>query len=115
MRLAAAPLQTAAGTPCIILPLPARAVFAPAPPSATSQESSRSMSKPARTLTFKCHKCTKPVTLFLQKASACAHIQPYQGWCKCGELMRHATGEQDAVQTFVSTGEIAHHHHHHHH
>ncbi len=36
------------------------------------------MSKPALTLKFKCKKCTKPVTLYLQKTSACSHITPYQ-------------------------------------
>ncbi len=74
------------------------------------------MSKPARTLTFKCKKCTKPVTLFLQKVSACSHITPYQGFCKCGEMVRHATGDKDAVESFVSSvdGSWAHHHHHHH-
>lgn len=74
------------------------------------------MSKPARTLTFKCPKCTKPVTLFLQKFSACSHITPYQGFCKCGELMRHATGDAAAVKSFVESMDLAwsHHHHHHH-
>jgi hypothetical protein len=72
--------------------------------------------KPARTLTFKCKTCTKPVTLFLQKVSACSHIAPYQGTCKCGELMRHATGDKDAVDSFVNSvdGSWQHHHHHHH-
>jgi len=37
--------------------------------------------RPARTLTFKCKKCAKPVQVFLQKVSACSHIQPYQGIC----------------------------------
>ena len=50
------------------------------------------MSKPARVLTFKCDKCTKPVKVFLQKVSACSHIQPYQGLCECGEPKRYATG-----------------------
>jgi hypothetical protein len=40
--------------------------------------------KAARTLTFKCKSCTKPVTLYLQKVSACSHIQPYLGVCSCG-------------------------------
>lgn len=40
--------------------------------------------KAALTLKFKCKKCTKPVTLYLQKTSACSHILPYQGFCKCG-------------------------------
>ncbi|MRV71904.1 hypothetical protein GJ700_09250 [Duganella sp. FT92W] len=71
------------------------------------------MSKPARTLTFKCVKCNKPVTLYLQKVSACSHIQPYQGLCACGELRLHATGNADAVKSFLETGEVHHHHHHH--
>lgn len=72
--------------------------------------------KSARTLTFKCKKCNKPVTLYLQKVSACSHITPYQGWCKCGELMRHAIGDKDAVQSYVESQDIlwAHSHHHHH-
>ena len=57
------------------------------------------MTKPARTLTFKCEKCSKPVKVFLQKVSACSHIQPYQGICGCGEVKRHATGSKDAVQS----------------
>ncbi|HEX2604358.1 MAG TPA: hypothetical protein VHL60_06780 [Oxalicibacterium sp.] len=69
--------------------------------------------KPARFLTFKCAKCAKPVQVFLQKVSACSHIQPYQGICSCGELKRHATGDKDAVAEFVASGEIHHHHHHH--
>lgn len=69
--------------------------------------------KPARILTFKCKSCEKPVQVFLQKVSACSHIQPYQGVCKCGEILRHATGDKDAVAGFVATGEIHHHHHHH--
>lgn len=69
--------------------------------------------KPARFLTFKCAQCNKPVQVQLQKVSACSHIQPYQGICNCGELKRHATGDKDAVETFVTTGEIHHHHHHH--
>ncbi len=43
------------------------------------------MSSPARFLTFKCEKCTKPVKVVLQKVSACSHIQPYLGVCVCGE------------------------------
>ena len=69
--------------------------------------------KAARILTFKCARCAKPVKVFLQKIAACSHIQPYQGMCGCGELRRHATGEKEAVQQFVATGEIDHHHHHH--
>lgn len=71
------------------------------------------MNKPARFLTFKCKACARPVQVFLQKVSACSHIQPYQGICKCGEIFRHATGDKDAVMNFVATGEIHHHHHHH--
>jgi hypothetical protein len=71
--------------------------------------------KAARTLTFKCKKCSKPVTVYLQKVSACSHIQPYQGMCKCGELLRHATGQKDAVESFLASpdGNWSHHHHHH--
>ena len=54
--------------------------------------------KPARILTFKCAKCAKPVKVFLQKVSACSHIQPYLGVCACGEPKRHATGSPDAVK-----------------
>lgn len=70
--------------------------------------------KPARTLTFKCKKCTKPVKVFLQKVSACSHVQPYQGICACGELMLHATGDKDAVSSFLASGgnDWSHHHHH---
>ena len=70
------------------------------------------MSKPARVLTFKCDKCTKPVKVFLQKVSACSHIQPYQGLCACGELKRHATGNPDAVASYLesSDGNWSHHH-----
>ena len=71
------------------------------------------MSKPARILTFKCDKCTKPVKVFLQKVSACSHIQPYQGLCDCGEPKRYATGAKDAVESFMSSadGSWTHHHH----
>lgn len=74
------------------------------------------MSKPALTLKFKCKKCAKPVTLYLQKTSACSHITPYQGFCKCGEMMRHALGDKDAVESFVHSMDNSwmHHHHHHH-
>ena len=61
--------------------------------------------KPARILTFKCKKCAKPVQVFLQKVSACSHIQPYQGICKCGEVLRHATGQKDAVESYLASGE----------
>ena len=68
--------------------------------------------KPARILTFKCEKCTKPVKVFLQKISACSHIQPYQGICTCGELKRHATGQKDAVESYLAApdGSWSHHH-----
>jgi len=69
--------------------------------------------RPARTLTFKCKKCAKPVQVFLQKVSACSHIQPYQGICKCGEVMRHATGQKDAVDSFIASGDSGWVHHHH--
>jgi hypothetical protein len=70
------------------------------------------MLKPARTLTFKCEKCSKPVKVFLQKVSACSHIQPYQGICACGEVKRHATGNKDAVQSYLTStdGSWSHHH-----
>jgi hypothetical protein len=70
------------------------------------------MSKPTRILTFKCAKCTKPVKVFLQQVSACAHITPYQGICACGEIRRHATGNPDTVKAFVETGATHSHHHH---
>ncbi|MEO6353621.1 MAG: hypothetical protein ABIO19_10815 [Burkholderiaceae bacterium] len=68
--------------------------------------------KPARILTFKCKKCSKPVKVFLQKVSACSHIQPYQGICTCGELHRYATGQKDAVQSYMDAedGNWSHHH-----
>ncbi len=68
--------------------------------------------KPARILTFKCAKCTKPVKVFLQKVSACSHIQPYQGICACGEVKRHATGSPDAVKSYIESvdGNWQHHH-----
>lgn len=68
--------------------------------------------KLARTLTFKCKKCTKPVTLYLQKVSACSHIQPYLGVCKCGEVMRHAIGQKDAVESYLASDGMDWHHHH---
>ncbi|MBF8178967.1 MAG: hypothetical protein K2Y13_14600 [Burkholderiaceae bacterium] len=70
--------------------------------------------KPARILTFKCKKCTKSVQVFLQKVSACSHIQPYQGICTCGEITRYATGQKDAVESFMNSedGNWSHHHHH---
>ena len=71
------------------------------------------MTKPARFLTFKCDKCSKPVKVQLQKVSACSHIQPYQGICTCGEIKRYATGAKDAVDSFVNStdGSWTHHHH----
>ncbi len=68
--------------------------------------------KPARTLTFKCAKCAKPVTVYLQKVSACSHIQPYQGICGCGEVKLHATGSADAVKSFLDSNGTNWHHHH---
>ncbi|MDN4052098.1 MULTISPECIES: hypothetical protein [unclassified Massilia] len=70
------------------------------------------MSKPARILTFKCAKCTKPVKVFLQQTSACSHITPYQGICDCGEIKRHAVGNAEAVKSFVESNELHWHHHH---
>jgi hypothetical protein len=68
--------------------------------------------KSARILTFKCKKCGKPVQVFLQKVSACSHIQPYQGLCSCGELHRYATGQADAVHSFIHSAESHWTHHH---
>ena len=70
------------------------------------------MFKTARVLTFKCAKCSKAVKVFLQKVSACSHIQPYQGLCACGELKRHATGNKDAVESYLQSadGNWSHHH-----
>ena len=70
------------------------------------------MNKPARFLTFKCAKCAKPVKVTLQKVSACSHIQPYQGICECGEIKRHATGNPEAVKSYVESNELNWHHHH---
>jgi hypothetical protein len=69
--------------------------------------------KPARFLTFKCKQCGKPVQVRLQQVSACSHIQPYQGICKCGEVMRHATGDKEAVAAYLDSplGSWTHHHH----
>ena len=61
--------------------------------------------KPARFLTFKCDQCSKPVKVHLQKVSACSHIQPYQGICKCGEVYRHATGDKAAVESYLSSSD----------
>lgn len=70
------------------------------------------MLKAPRTLTFKCANCNKSVQVFLQKVSACSHIQPYQGICQCGEVKRHATGQKDAVQSYLASpdGSWTHHH-----
>jgi len=68
--------------------------------------------KPARILTFKCTQCEKPVKVFLQKVSACSHIQPYMGICDCGEVRRYATGQKDAVESYLASedGNWSHHH-----
>lgn len=68
--------------------------------------------KPARILTFACKHCGKHVKVFLQKVSACSHIQPYQGVCDCGKLHKHAIGQKDAVQSFLTSeeGNWSHHH-----
>ena len=70
------------------------------------------MHKPARILIFKCPTCTKQAKVFLQKVSTCAHIQAYQGICDCGEVMKHATGNKDAVTAYLATTDVqwAHHH-----
>jgi recombinational DNA repair protein (RecF pathway) len=70
------------------------------------------MFKPARILTFKCTQCAKPVKVFLQKVSACSHIQPYQGICACGEVRRHATGNPEAVKSYLESADGNWHHHH---
>ena len=68
--------------------------------------------KAARFLTFKCPDCAKPLQVRLQKVSACSHIQPYLGVCKCGHVMRHATGQQDAVAAYLAAPDGAWRHHH---
>ena len=68
--------------------------------------------KPARSLTFKCTACSKPVTVYLQKVSACSHIQPYLGLCACGTPYRHATGQADAVNSFKFSLDGGWRHHH---
>ncbi|MDP1976750.1 MULTISPECIES: hypothetical protein [Undibacterium] len=70
------------------------------------------INKPARILTFKCKNCSKSVQVFLQKVSACSHIQPYQGICSCGEIMKHATGNKEAVQSYLSSNDVLWSHHH---
>lgn len=69
--------------------------------------------KPARTLTFKCATCSKPVKVYLQKVSACSHIQPYQGICSCGEVKRHAIGQKEAVESWLASSDTNWSHHHH--
>jgi hypothetical protein len=66
--------------------------------------------KPARILTFKCKQCAKPVKVFLQAVSSCSHIQPYQGICDCGEVLRYATGQKEVVQAYIADGSLHHHH-----
>lgn len=61
------------------------------------------MLKAARTLTFKCANCAKAVKVNLQKVSACSHIQPYMGVCNCGEVKLHATGNKEAVESFLAS------------
>jgi hypothetical protein len=70
------------------------------------------MNKPARILTFKCSQCAKPVKVFLQKVSACSHIQPYQGICDCGQIMKHATGNKEIVADYLSSDALTWSHHH---
>jgi len=70
------------------------------------------MSKPARILTFKCKQCNKPVKVFLQKVSACSHIQPYQGICDCGQIMKHAIGQKDIVDAYLQSEDALWSHHH---
>ena len=70
------------------------------------------MLKPARTLTFRCAKCAKAVKVNLQKVSACSHIQPYVGVCGCGEVKLHATGNAQAVESFLASNGLDWSHHH---
>ncbi|MES2295400.1 MAG: hypothetical protein V4582_00080 [Pseudomonadota bacterium] len=70
------------------------------------------INKPARVLTFKCETCAKSVKVFLQKVSACSHIQPYQGMCDCGTIKRHAIGNKDAVKSFLESSDANWSHHH---
>jgi hypothetical protein len=46
------------------------------------------------------------------KVSACSHIQPYQGICAAAKIKRHATGNPDAVKSFVESNDGNWHHHH---
>lgn len=68
--------------------------------------------KHPRFLNFKCPECNKPLQLQLQKVSACSHIQPYVGVCKCGHVMRHATGQKEVVASYLASpiGDWSHHH-----
>ncbi|HEX7642492.1 MAG TPA: hypothetical protein VF450_12970 [Noviherbaspirillum sp.] len=66
--------------------------------------------KPTRILNFKCKQCGKPVKVFLQAVSACSHIQPYQGICDCGEVLRYAMGQKEVVQAYIADGTLVHHH-----
>jgi hypothetical protein len=52
------------------------------------------------------------VQVFLQKVSACAHISPYQGICTCGTVMKHATGNKEAVASYLSSDAVTWSHHH---
>ena len=70
------------------------------------------MNKPSRTLNFKCKVCAKPVTVFLQKVSACSHIQPYQGICSCGQVLLYATGQKDIVDAYLASAGAGWSHHH---
>jgi hypothetical protein len=70
------------------------------------------MNKPARILRFKCTQCSKQVEVFLQKVSACSHIQPYQGICSCGEVMKYATGDKEAVAGYLASPDVSWSHHH---
>ncbi|MCG2583352.1 hypothetical protein [Massilia sp. TS11] len=68
--------------------------------------------KAPRTLSFKCTQCGKTVKVFLQKVSACSHIQPYMGICDCGEVRRHATGNPQAVADYLASDDLNWVHHH---
>ncbi|MEB0139104.1 MULTISPECIES: hypothetical protein [unclassified Undibacterium] len=70
------------------------------------------MNKPARILTFKCKKCNKAVQVFLQKVSACSHINPYQGICSCGEVHLYASGNAAAVASYLASDGVTWAHHH---
>ena len=70
------------------------------------------MSKPARILNFKCRHCGNMVKVFLQKVSACSHIQPYQGICDCGQVMKYATGQKELVDDYMNSTAVVWSHHH---